>query len=1059
MADAAAESIPQTPSKLKSGISSAKGSAKKSLKSTPKSTKPEKMAPPVEALEQSEAETNGWNHSDEGEDEEEELAQTRSEAPELEDEGEEEAEDELEEGVTHDTPDGKEHLPGDAVDGGVADAAQGAEAVEGSVAETDSDSGAATETRTEQVNEPVAAADKPTDEIVEAGIVSENGEVVDDEGSVIGKVNDGDAATLAGSVVDVEGHVRGKDGEILGQAEPNEAGAAGSEDDVAPEKDVDASETKEKVTGNVSEDVSADKLQDEEAKQVDEGIAGIDSPPLDAEDKAVDSKDVVDKDTELSAANLQGPFKVNTDGTVLDAQEQEIGHLPEGIKAEDLEDQTIMSINDKGEMMGEDDVIVGNVDLLPLEELPLDKPEDAKDGTLGDVPDAVQGDEVDKLALAVDKLEGPFKVDDTGAVLDGMDEKVGDLASGVNVEDLDGKEITTINAEHELIGEDEEVLGKVDLLPVEELPLAPELPDLSILKGLKLNKLGKVVKDDKVIGELIEGDAKKLAGKEIDGEGQIWNNSGKVIGRVQTVPDLQEGNDGPFEDFPDAIVDKSGKVLFEGKQVGIVVEGDSKKLAGKHVDADGDILSKNGELLGRAERQDEEEPEEPEPEPEPEVDFSMLADKKVNKSGNICDSNGAIVGRVKEGVLKVLIGRKVDKNGEIWSDSGKVIGKAEPIPDNEREDAKESGPFEDFDGALVTKTGDVVYEGQVIGKLVDGDPKKLANKQVDSDGDVVDKAGNVLGKAERWEAEEAEPEPEVDMSALAGKRVNKLGKVCDSHGQIYGNVIEGDIRRLVGKMCDKQGCIRNEGGDVIGRAELVPEAEREGVKDSPFADFPGCTVAKDGKIKTPSGEVVGRLVSGDGKVLAGRTVDEDGEILDKNGNCLAKAERWEEEEVAKDISILSGLKVNKEGQVYDNNGELAGKLTDGTLSVCAGKTIDDENNVVDSKGTVLGHVSLIGDIPVEEVQESSEDKQKREEKENDDKLAAKMSSVIEQSLDKIRPILKMIRDVGIPNHGILAMLADNNRKSMLLSGLQRTSWTRRNSSSKSSHLLKRVVRF
>lgn len=129
------------------------------------------------------------------------------------------------------------------------------------------------------------------------------------------------------------------------------------------------------------------------------------------------------------------------------------------------------------------------------------------------------------------------------------------------------------------------------------------------------------------------------------------------------------------------------------------------------------------------------------------------------------------------------------------------------------------------------------------------------------------------------------------MSSLAGKRVNKLGYLVDSHGDIFGRRVDGDLKRLAGKMSDKKGFIRNEGGDVIGKAELIPEAERAGMKEGPFVDFPNCTVTKDGKVVTAVNEIVGRLAKGDEKTLFGRSVDEDGEILDKNGNSLGKSLR------------------------------------------------------------------------------------------------------------------------------------------------------------------------
>ena len=138
-------------------------------------------------------------------------------------------------------------------------------------------------------------------------------------------------------------------------------------------------------------------------------------------------------------------------------------------------------------------------------------------------------------------------------------------------------------------------------------------------------------------------------------------------------------------------------------------------------------------------------------------------------------------------------------------------------------------------------------------------------------------------------------------------------------------------------MSDKEGNIRNEMGDIIGKAELVPEAEREGSKTGPFADIENPTVVKDGKVADHRGTIIGRIIQGDAKALFGKPVDDDGDILDKNGNSLGKAERWEEEEkeVAKHPAF--GRKVNKKGEVVDENGDTIAKLTDGDVGKCAGK--------------------------------------------------------------------------------------------------------------------------
>jgi len=395
-----------------------------------------------------------------------------------------------------------------------------------------------------------------------------------------------------------------------------------------------------------------------------------------------------------------------------------------------------------------------------------------------------------------------------------------------------------------------------------------------------------------------------------------------------------------------------------------------------------------------------------------EVDYSVLKGARVNKGGNLVDSDNKIVGRVKEGILIHLVGKRADENGDIWNDNGKVIGKAEPIPDNEKEALqKETAPFESFPDAVVDGEGNVTSDGQIVGKVIEGDIKVLQGKGVDPDGDILDRAGNVIGKAKRLEAEpEPEPEPEADRSILGGKRVNKAGNVVDSHGGIYGRVVEGDIKALVGRMCDKKGNVLNEMGDVIGKAEVVPEAEREGLKEGPFAELSGCTVTKEGKVVTPGGDVVGRLISGDPKVLYGRSVDEDGDVCDKNGNVLGKAERWEEPVVEKKKNPLSGRRVNREGNVVDEDGNIIAKLTTGPLSICSGMEIDDDGDVVNSKGATVGHVSLLDDIEPE-VGETPEEKEKREQLEKDKKLAQQMSVCIEQCLDKVKPICSMITDV------------------------------------------------
>ncbi|CAJ2505767.1 Uu.00g131610.m01.CDS01 [Anthostomella pinea] len=918
---------------------------------------------------------------------------------------------------------------------GLGNATKGATGAVGDTAKSATDAaGNATGTKdtTDQVGDAAQGATDTAGDTAE-GATGAAGDAAEGAGDTA----EGAADTAKGAAGDVGETPEGAADDTAKGAADTAEGAAG---DVG-EKAEGAADTAEGAAGDAGEKAegAADVPDDEQAaKEIQEKAK--EAPPIDTKDMADQDQDLGSKagskadlgskadglpeqdlpnipELSPSVANkivamFDGPFTVSDGGKVTDQSGKVLGKLAEGQDIQDLVGKEVRGIDGEGNLLGENDTVIGKVDIAPegsiaqriKEEVPeaadrLNALDDAKQAAPVQIP-SFSPTVADKV---IGMFESPFNIGEDGQVTDKNGKILGKLAEGQDFEHLLNKDIKGIDGRGNLLGDNETVLGKVDLVPEgtvvgrikDEVPEAAErldaidaakeqaagaeeqageqvegaeeganLPDISILNGLKINKAGNVVDDNgNPLGKIKSGELKKLIGKSPDKNGKVWDGQGNVIGEVEVLPEALQNESSPFEDFPDATVDKFGKVIFEGRQVGVVVGDDFQNLIGKKVDADGDILDKNGNTIGRAERAEAEEEEEPEEEA---IDYSMLVGKKVNKAGNVVDEKGQVFGHVVQGVLKNLLGKKVGDNGEIFSDAGKVIGKAEPIPEGEREEVSEPSPFEDFPGALVGENGAVMYNDEQVGIVVEGDAKKLKGKAVDADGDILDKAGNQLGRAQRWEAPEEEPEPEIDMSALAGKRINKAGNAVDKHGDIYGRVIEGPLPRLIGKMCDKQGFIRNEGGDVIGKCELVPEAEREGMKEGPFSELQGCTVTKEGKVVTPGGDVVGRLVSGDPKALAGRPVDDDGDILDKNGNQLGQAERWEEPEVEKEINPMSGKKVNREGNVIDQDGEIMGKLTDGDLKNCAGQSIDDGGDVIDSKGNRLGHCSLLAEIPEEE---------------------------------------------------------------------------------------------
>jgi hypothetical protein len=638
---------------------------------------------------------------------------------------------------------------------------------------------------------------------------------------------------------------------------------------------------------------------------------------------------------------------VTDTGDILDRAGKPIGHISESGEASDLVGNAVMA---SGDILDSSGKVLAKADLNTEE--------------LGDDEEGEEGEEGDE-----ENEEG-----DEGEYTTGSGQKSPQKSGGWN---LMGKTKSAYNTASNLqkpVAQGLDLVSSRTQKPSED---EQSSADYSIQAGDEDKQLQEAGEEGQEGQEELKEqepiameDKSEEAGKDLD----------KTEAPEADTKDLEEKTDEAKEGEPET------KDLEEAKD-GEMPQPDTEDLEEKKSD-----VGEEGEKL-----EDEEEP----------IDFADLEGCKVNKAGKLVNKDGDIVGVLLEGDVKHLIGLKSDEEGNIWNDSGKKVGKCRPLNHEERGDEKEFAPFENFPDAVVEADGRVMFEGKQVGVVVDGDPKHLKGAKVDEDGDILDRRGNVVGKAEAWDEPEAEPEAEVDLSSLAGKRVNKAGNVVDGSGAIYGRVVEGNVKSLVGRMCDKNGNILSESGDIIGKAELVGEGEREGMKEGPFAELSGCTVAKDGTIVTPSGDVVGRLTEGDPKKLFGRQVDEDGDVVDSNGNVLGKAERWSEPEPEeRKKAPYAGRKVNREGNVLDEEGNLIAKLVSGDISACSGKEVDEDGDVVNYKGDAVGHVALLEDLP----KESEEDIKKREEAEKDRILAGKLAGCIEQSLDKLRPICKMITD-------------------------------------------------
>lgn len=864
----------------------------------------------------------------------------------------------------------------------------------------------------------------PDVNVLEGLEVGEGGEIMGPDGTPLGKITEGNPEDLVGMTLNESGEIVDEDGDVIGRAEvvPGEAADKLKEDagDAAGEAaggltpDLSILEGKKinkkgnildeegEPIGKLTEDSDvkkcAGKMPNENGEILDDNgevIGKVEVVPGEAADEAMKAlhpelleqaqdtaEDAAPDEAEADVPQLPDldileGLKVNKKGEVLNEDGEPIARLSEG----ELSECAGKKINAQGEVVDKEGNVIGKVELIP-EAFP-----EAAEAAADQGPD-----------LSI--LEG-LKVNKKGEVVNEDGEPIARLSEG-ELSDCAGKKI---NEKGEVLDAEGNVIGKVELIGQdgEDEETGDGLPPLSILEGLKCNKAGKIVNaDGKPLGELIEGDAKKLAksGAECDAEGQFWDGKGHVIGRAQTLPQEDDEDEAPFAGLEGLIVVPDGYVEDENQnKVGQLTEGDPKKLVGRAVDEDGDVLDKRGNVVGHAERLPDEEAEE-------KPDLSILEGLAVNKQGNVIGNEGVPIARLVEGNAKELAGRKCDKEGQIWNDSGKVIGRCELIPANERE-AKPEGPFAGLEGCVVVKGGMVEdEEGNTVGQVVEGDAKRLVGRAVDEDGDIIDKYGNVKGHAEPYE----EPEEEVaDLSSLEGKIVNKAGNVVDEHGTIYGRVVEGDPKEMAGKKVDGQGQIWSDNGKVIGQAELIPGGGTQ-KPEGPFAGFENLVVAKDGFVTDAQGQVVGKLVEGsDPQKLLGRKVDEDGEILDKTGNSIGKAERYTPEEKERDVNPMSGHKVNKDGEVRDENGELLGMVTDGHLPTLVGKEVDDNGYVIDNDGNKVGECTLLQNMQEEEEHEPTEEEL---EKQKDAELAKKMNGIVVQTIEKMQPICKDITEVS-----------------------------------------------
>ncbi|PWY75363.1 hypothetical protein BO70DRAFT_95185 [Aspergillus heteromorphus CBS 117.55] len=556
------------------------------------------------------------------------------------------------------------------------------------------------------------------------------------------------------------------------------------------------------------------------------------------------------------------------------------------------------------------------------------------------------------FATDISGLQG-FPVSKDGNVRGPEGQILGQLVEG-DPKDIVGQ---TVGEKGEVRNKNGELIGQVKLLAEDvtadqQQPL-PHLSSLEPLKGLRITGRGDAVDHaGDVVARVAEGDSSKMAGLTANEYGEVFSKEGERLGNLELIVSPEERLKAT-EDGSEGLVERaSAEETYTGGMLDTAIP-QSRQISDEAEAVDETNAVENQVTVEdiTAPAVDQSETSKPPGDIQEDTQLlpptSTLVGLTCNRMGSIINAEGNQVGELIEGDSKKLWrgAFELDNQGQFWDHQGRVIGKAQPVP---LEDDP-TGPFTAFDDPFVGTEGWVQdANGNRVGKVVDGNVHRFLGRAVDDDGDILDKRGNSIGRAERWE----EPPDQVNLCMLAGLKTNKRGFILDADGLPIARVAEGDLKQVKGRPIDGEGQIWDDAGAVIGRVELLPEIKRE--LEWPFLGLGELVVGNTGFVEDASGDVVGRLVEGDAKTLRGRRVDEDGEIVDRYGTVQGRAERYQpSDEESEDLSVLEGKTVNKLGNVVDADGTIFGRVVVGNSRKLAGRSVDAAGLVWGDNGRVL----------------------------------------------------------------------------------------------------------
>lgn len=282
----------------------------------------------------------------------------------------------------------------------------------------------------------------------------------------------------------------------------------------------------------------------------------------------------------------------------------------------------------------------------------------------------------------------------------------------------------------------------------------------------------------------------------------------------------------------------------------------------------------------------------------------------VNASGQIVDKNGNVV----------------DVNDVVLSADGKVMTKQQ---------LAESGLSVNENGEIVDAKGKVISAGEMVvakdGSVLTKEQLEAAGYTINENGEIVDKDGNVVNPEDLIISADGSVLTKEQLAA-AGLTVNELGQIVDKDGNIV----------------DPNSIVVASDGSVMTKEQLA-EAGLSIDENGNIVDKDGNIVNKDDLITSANGEILSKkqLEASGIKVAAG--VDEKGNLVDANGKAIASREQLE----------AAGYSINENGEIVDKDGNV---VDPNDIMIGAnGKVLSDkEITQIAENQTITGDKTLTG---------------------------------------------------------------------------------------------------